>query len=217
MKTIRSAMLAAGAVGILCAFALPIHADEESPTVSAILEKHARTAQLTPALEEVVKLTKAGVAESVTLAYVQSSPTAYSLDAQDVVKLQQQGVSAPVITAMMQRGDELRRAQADTKKATQPTAVVQASPHPAPVTYSSTPIYPASTVSVTYFGSRPYDPSCYPGYYGYGRYYAPAYYSYTPRYYGHGYYGSRASYGPGFVGVWGGYRGGFYGGYGICR
>jgi hypothetical protein len=227
MKTNRVSILALGlavAASYLCT--LPARAADETRTVSATLERAARAPQLAPALEEVVKLTKAGVPESVTLAYVQSSPTPYSLDAQDILHLKERGVSSQVLTAMMQRSDELRRAAAEASKQSQtaaaavapaqspaPTATVSAPAVPTDVTTSS---FPASSVSVTYIGYPRYD--YYPSYYGYGSYCYPTYYSYAPRYYGYGYCGPRVSFGVGYAGAWhGGYRGGYYGGYGRCR
>ena len=174
-----------------------------------------RSSQLAPALEEVVKLSKAGVSDAVTLAYVQSSGMSYSLDAQDVLRLQEQGVSPQVVTAMLQRGGEVRRA---TEAINQAQALANASkPQPATTTVTTpTPVVetaPASTVSVTYFGSRP--SSYYPSYANNGPglgYYYPAYYA--PRYYGnYGYCGPRVGFGVGFGyprASWG------YGGYARC-
>lgn len=199
----------------LCVLNLP--AAEDTSGVSAILERAARSSQLAPALEEIVKLTKGGVSESVTLAYIQASPVAYSLDAQDILRLREQGVSPSVVTAMMQHGDELRRAAAEAGKQAQTAAAAPTSQLPAPVavapapaTTALTPSVPASSVSVTYIGFPDYN--YYRGYYGYGGGY-PGYYAYTPRYYGYGHWGPRVSHGFGY----GGYHRGFYGGFGWCR
>lgn len=198
-----------------------LEAGENAPSVTAILNKYAQASQLSPALEEVVKLSKAGIGEPVTLAYIQSSPTPYSLDAQDIVRLRDQGVSSPVVTAMMQHGDELRRAAAEAGKQAQTVASVVATapavttPAPATVTYVAEPSPQSSSVSVTYFGSPNY--SCYSGYpYSYGVGY-PTYYSYAPRFYGYGYYGSRVGFGVGYRGVYAGYARGYYAGYGRRR
>lgn len=173
--------------------AISLRAADSSPTVVAILEKAAHASEFSPAVEEVIKLSKAGVSDSVTLAYVQNSGMSYSLDAQDVLRLQQQGVSPQVVTAMLQQGGEARRA---TEANNQALAAANASkPPPTTPTTSTTVIEkaPASTVSVTYFGSRPI--SYYPSYAYYGPgfgYYYPAYYG--PRYYG----GPRVAFGFGF-------------------
>lgn len=186
----RSVMAAA-----LCLSAISLRAADVSSSAS-----------LAPALQEVVKLSKAGVSDVVTLAYVKNSGLNYSLDAQDVLRLQEQGVSSQVVTAMLQQSGDARRA---TEAINQALAVANASrAQPTPTT-TATPTTvvetaPASTVSVTYFGSRPV--SYYPSYAYYGSgfgYYYPAYY---PRYYG--YCGPRVAFGAGF-----GYP---YRGYGRC-
>ena len=163
-------------------------------TASTNAQSTSSSSQLAPALEEVVKLTKAGVSDVVTLAYVKNSGMTYSLDAQDVLRLQEQGVSPQVVTAMLQQGGETRRA---TEAVNQALAVANAT-KTQPTTTTTTPTVvetaPASSVSVTYFGSRPV--SYYPSYAHYGPgvgYYYPAYY---PRYYGYG--GPRVAFGVGF-------------------
>ena len=209
MKTIFAGFIARSLTTVaFCLVAVSLRAGDSSSTATATAS---RSSPLAPALEEVVKLSKAGVSDVVTLAYVQNSGMTYSLDAQDVLRLQEQGVSPQVVTAMLQQGGEVRRA---TEAVNQAQAIADASkPQPA-ATAATTPTTvvetaPASTVSVTYFGSRPasYYPS-YP-YYGPGLgYYYPAYY---PRYYG--YCGPRVAFGVGF-----GYprAHGGYGGYARC-
>lgn len=217
MRTTRNSFLAlcvTTTVFSLCAF--QVRGADDS--VVAILARAARTPQLSPALDQIVKLTKGGVAESVTLAFIQTSQMPYALDAQNIIKLREQGVSSQVITAMMQRNEEIRRATeeagqtaqstASTSVASPPSQVVSA-PTQTQVVYAPAQTYPASTVSVTYFGSR--ESNYYPGYWGYrsglsGSYY-PGYASYAcvPRYYGYG-YGSRVGFGVGYSR-----------GYGYCR
>jgi hypothetical protein len=166
-----------------------------TPSTVEILERASRTPQLAPAVEEVVKLSKAGVADAVTLAYIQNSATTFSLSAQNVVQLQEQGVSAQVVTAMLQRNGEVQRAAEANSQAQAAAAKTQPAATTAPTaTPATAPPAPTSTVSVTYFGSRPV--SYYPSYAYYGAglgYYYPAYY---PRYYG--YRGPRVAFGFGF-------------------
>jgi len=178
-----------------CLWAASLDAADSSPTVTTVLEKASRSSQLAPALEEVVKLSKAGVSDAVTLAYVQTSGMSYSLNAQDILRLQEQGVSPQVVTAMLERNGEVRRA---TEAVNQAQAIANASKPQPTATATPPPVVetaPASTVSVTYFGSRPV--SYYPSYAYYGPglgYYYPAYYA--PRYYGYG--GPRIAFGIGF-------------------
>ncbi|MGN6642006.1 MAG: DUF6600 domain-containing protein, partial [Verrucomicrobiota bacterium] len=62
-----------------------------------------------PALE-IVKLAQAGVDESVMMAYVTNSANVFNLGSDDIVYLNDIGVSSPVITAMIQRDQSVRAA-----------------------------------------------------------------------------------------------------------
>jgi len=164
-------------------------------------------------LDDVVKLSKAGVDESVIHSYIQNSGVGYNPNAQDIIQLRELGVSSQITAALMQRGSEVRQAatvaaQKQAQAAAPAAAPAQAAPvYTAPATY----VAPASTV--TYIG--------YPSYaYDYGGYYGPSYYSYPyyPRYYGYygGFYpGVSVGFGFGgghFGGHFGGFHGGFHGG-----
>lgn len=192
----------------------PAQATNDVTRMMVILK---RPLPLTPALKEIVKLTQAGVAEPVILAFIQTSPTAFSLDAEDVIQLRQQGVSAQITTALLQHGEELRRAAAESARQAQELAtaatpsyqepaMVDSTPAPAPVESAIASVAPTSTVSVTYFGAPTY--SCAPGYSGYGAGGYPGYSSYGPSYYGYG--APRVAWGV----VFGGVR---HGGFVRCR
>jgi hypothetical protein len=81
-------------------------------------------ANLTPGLQEVLKLTKAQMGDDVIVSYVNNSGTAFNLSADDLVYLKGQGVSQTVIAAMLQA-----KAAAP---APQPAPAAIASPAPAP-------------------------------------------------------------------------------------
>lgn len=178
-------------------------------------------------LDDIAKLSKAGVDESVILTFIQNSGTAYNATAQDVIQLRESGVSAPVITALMRRGGEVRQTAIEAQNQAQAAAAAQAASAAAATAsaqttaYSASPVYSAPVSTVTYIG---YPRSSYPASsYGYGGGYSPSYYpgydSY-PRYYGsYGSYGSpRISFGLNFGGVrFGGFHGGFRGGFRHCR
>ena len=163
-------------------------------------------------VDEIAQLAKAGVGDPVILSYIKSSDTAYNLNAQDIIKLRDQGVSTEVTTALIQRDAAVRQAAQDSARATQAAAATvavaptyQTQPvveTPAPVTY--VPVQPVSTVSVAYIGyPRYYASDCYPVYSNYRGYYNyPGYVSF-----GAGYCAApRFSIGVGFGG---GHRGGF--------
>jgi len=128
----------------------------------------AKPANSTPApqISEVARLARAGVNENVILTYIDRSP-GFSLTANDVVTLHDQGVSLTIITAMLQHPPITQLAQAPTPPPSQgvanltlskganqpvfyPTPATQAVPltdtlivaYPSPLAYS----YPAVSV-----------------------------------------------------------------------
>ncbi len=174
------------------------------------------TAAATPSLPfgatEVLKLVKAKVGDDTIVAYINHAPIGYSLSASDLIYLRSEGVSEPVMSAMLTHA--------------RPVDSVASAPAPAQLT-ASTPgpvIVQQAPPTTTYVQSAPvvvtapptvvYDYSYYP-YYGYGYGY------YGPRYYGPGVslsfgFGGRGYYGGGYHGYYGGgYRGGFHGGGGF--
>lgn len=182
--------------------------------------------RLSSGLDEIVRLSKAGVEEGVILAFIQNSPVAYRPSAQEILALRESGISSPILTAVLQHGAELRQRTAEAPP--QPAAPAPAGANP-PAVPEPTRVQP----STVYYG----DPAAYsvtsptvvyassPGYsYGYGGYYYPRY---SSCYSGVGFYGGffpGISVGFGFGGrsgghygghvstVRGGFRGGFHGG-----
>jgi hypothetical protein len=109
-------------------------------------------ANLSAAALEVVKLAGAGTSEEVVLAYVQTMQTPFNLSADDLLYLKNVGVSAPVITAMLNR-DAALRAQAPASEAApvvaEPTKAVAAE---ALAATASQPVYVSNApADVTYF------------------------------------------------------------------
>lgn len=188
-----------------------------APTITEATEAKAIPSMKAPSkLDEIAQLTKAGVGDTVILAYIKDSPTAYSLNAADIIKLREQGVSPEITTALIQRGAEVRQAAQEATKESQPqTAEIAAAP-----TYQTQPVIeqpspanvvyvaaPPSTVSVHYFGA--------PSYRYTPTYYAPRYVS-SPGYvsFGSSYrYAPRASFSVGF----GGHYRGHYSSARYCR
>jgi hypothetical protein len=170
-------------------------------------------AKLSWGLDEIAKLSKAKVDESVILAFIENSETAYNPTSQDIIQLRELGVSSQIITALMRHGEGLRQTARESQKQvqTEQAAAVAAAPAPAttqPTTvYNPPATYAAPVSTVTYIGYPRYD--TYPNY-NYGYCYPGSYY--YPRYYGYGYY-PRFSLGVHFGGGhYGGYYGGRYGG-----
>jgi hypothetical protein len=214
MKTNRFSLIAVGAALTLGSFhPSAVLAQDNQATAS----KDAQHLKIPSPLEEITQLSKSGVGDPVVLTYIKNSDRSYNLNAQDIINLRNQGVSAEVTSALIRRGAEVRQAAAEAYQQQQQqqteTATAAAAPTyqtapaetvvvtPAPVVYYTRP---ASTVSVTYFGSPRYSyySSCYPSYRYYG---SGSYYNYAPR----------VSFGIGFGG---GYRyGGFRSSARYCR
>lgn len=178
------------------------------------------TANSSPGVAEVLKLSKAGVEEPVIVSFVQNSSVAYSPSADEVVQLRESGISTSVITAMLQRGAELRQrmeaAQAAQAAAPAPApapapVVAQPATYPdySPVYYPSPAVYPYPIVAPTVvYGGYGYGG----GYGGYGGYCGPRW---AP---GFGFCGPRVGVGVrlgGPIHVVGGFRGGGFRGGGI--
>ena len=59
--------------------------------------------KVSPALAEIIKLAQAGVSEEVMLSYITNSSGVYRIGADEILYLNDLGVSTPVITALIQR------------------------------------------------------------------------------------------------------------------
>lgn len=181
-----------------------------SPAPAASESPAAPSFKLPSRLDEITQLSKAGVGENVILAYIKDSHTAYNLNAQDIIKLRDDGVSPQVTAALIQRGAEVRQAAQEaaresqvqsTEVAAAPTYQTQPVAEQPAVTYVAAPVVvrPASTVSVHYFGAPSYRAA--PSYY-YPRYGSSvSYVTYGSSYY----HAPRASFSFGFGGHFGGH------------
>ncbi len=170
--------------------------------------------RLSSGLDEVVKLSKAGINEGVILVYVQNSSVAYSPTAQDLIQLQEAGVTATVTAALIQRGQEVKQNAIQAAKQAQSSPPATAPAAPQTTTYAAAPTYTAPASSVTVIGYPSSYVYSYPTYYDYGYCYPRSYYypSYSTCYsYG------RFSVGVGFGGFRGGYWSGHHGGFRHCR
>ena len=76
--------------------------------------------RLSQPLNEVIRLTQSGVDEGVILTYITNSSAAFRLGAEEIVYLDDLGISSGVITAMMQRDQGLK---VSTVASVQPVAV----------------------------------------------------------------------------------------------
>src|SRR6185503_18595710 len=185
------------------------------PETQAVVSAPAQPAHLAYGIDDVLKLARAKVGEEVIVAFVQSSGIAYSLRANDIVYLRDQGVTDHVISVMLSQKAAVNTAS--TAPAPPPTQPVQP-PNIPPQDYTQPGGDYVQPVSSTY--TIPYPTAAYPyysSYYGYGY---PYYYSSYYPYYGYGYgycgYPYRSGYGycgyPYRYGYGHGYNGhGYYG------
>lgn len=188
-------------------------------------------------IAEVLKMVDAGVPKDVIKAYIDNSPVAYRPNADEIIALNERGVSREIITALLRRGGELKSKAAQAAQPVQsppaqsapstavssyaPAASYAPAPQPVYQDYSypySYPVYSYATypsysyASPYFYSSFSYYPyfnyrSCYPSY---------RYQSCYPRY---GYGSSFAQYGYRSCNSGYGYRGsyarsgGFHAGY----
>ena len=137
--------------------------------------------QLSYGVPQVLQLVQAKVNDSVVVNYIQNSGTIYSLTAGEIVYLKQQGVSDPVLNAMLNQRSRITGS-------TEPGATTATSPNPGSVpattvatqpTVAYVPATPSSTVYVIpdtqtarynawYYGGNPYYGYPYYGGYYYG-------------------------------------------------
>jgi hypothetical protein len=188
MKTVVSFVILSGALMGLAPLPLEGQTPETAspaPQGAGSNKDVARPARLSAGLDDIVKLAKAKVEESVILAFVQNSPVAYNPNAQEIIKLRELGISSEVITALIRRGDEVRQRIADRAEQTrpanpppatndQPSASVPSPVQPTVVYYSAaSPTVVYTYPNYTYVPSYRYYPgySCYPGGLYYGGYY----------------------------------------------
>jgi len=69
-------------------------------------------AQFSPEVEQVARLVRAGTAEDVIIAYVQTVPEAFALDADDILNLEKLGITPKVLTAMLDHDRSLESSKA---------------------------------------------------------------------------------------------------------
>ena len=178
------------------------------------------TPQLPYGASDIIKLSQAKAGDDTIIAYIHNNGNSYGLSADQIIYMQQQGVSGPVLTAMLSQPrpgvlpEQAPEQPVATSAAQYSTA--QYTSVPQPTTPAPQPDYSTAAPSVTYVQPAPttyyYYSSSYPVYY-------PSY-AYYP-YYSCGY--PCVSFGIGFGrggfcgwrggSFCGGFRGGFVGGF----
>ena len=166
-KGVKGRLLASAALAIATLlFCTPAKA-EIRLTAAATAETGAATPHFSPGVADVVKMVDAKIDSEVITAYINSSRIPYNPGVNEIIALKERGVSAVILTTMLQHGGELRAQMAQAT----PSAP---SPNPYPAAANPYPPTPA------------YDYGAQPVYSDYSYSY-PAYSSYAYPYYGYGY------------------------------
>ena len=97
----------------------------------AAAQAQTTAAKLSPDLQEILKFSQAHMTDDVILSYIKNSGKTYSVSADDMLFLNSQGVSQPVISALLQAKSGAPPPAAPAPAA--PTAPVPATPAPMPV------------------------------------------------------------------------------------
>jgi hypothetical protein len=178
------------------------------------------TVRFSGGIPEILKMIDAKVDVTIVKTFINNSPVAYNPTPTEIIALRDRGVPNEILTAIIQRGGELRAKSIQSAPVPAPTPYARpndsAYSEPAPVysepytpaySYGSYPYYTSYGYSgYPYFAynygySWPYYSSYldyYPYYYSYSGYRYPYYhFGYYPRYYGHHryhhYYGHRGN------------------------
>jgi len=199
MKTryVQTSLLAIAAVTVIALTTGNVVAQDSTAAQPAATAQPAPASQPAPQLSygvpQILQLVKANVSDSIIVNYIQNSGTIYSLKADEIVYLKQQGVSDAVLNAMLNQRSRLTGStEPATTTATTTTASDQTDTTTAPtVTYvQSAP--PSTVYIIPDTQAYQYDAWYYGGYPYYGWPYPPV------------------SFSIGWGGYYGGYRGGWH-------
>jgi len=240
MKTrnLQSLLLAIAAVAAFAFTAGNVAAQDSAATTAQPAAASQPAPQLSYGVPQVLQLEQAKVSDGVIVNYIQNSGTIYSLKADEIVYLKQQGVSDNVLNAMLNQRGRLAGSSEPAATTPSPTAAsvqtyAPAAPAPA-VIYEQQAAPPSTVYVIPDTQTYQYDTYYYSGYPYYSYPYYGGYYNGWPAvslsfgwggYYGGGYHGGggfrggggefHGGGGGGFRGDGGGIRGGGGGGGGI--
>ena len=117
---------------------LPVSGPVPSATASVL------AAELSPGGQQVLQLHQARIGDDTIIAFIHNSALNYQLDANAIIYLGQQGISSPVLTAMLNQPAAGARVQLPATSATAPVV-----PTVYPPAYSAPVVYPAPPTTVT--------------------------------------------------------------------
>ena len=112
-------------------------------------------ANLSPGVQEVVKLSQAHMSDDVILSYIKNSGASYNLSADDILYLNSQGVSQAVLSAMLKSRTDTTPSPSPAPPASvpPPTLAQPSTPPPAVTPPTSAPL-PGSEVTLNYFQAQ---------------------------------------------------------------
>jgi len=142
------AVSTAGVLLVLAASAQVPPAPSDSAPAAAVA-----TPDLSPGTAEVVRLAEAGTSDDVIVGYIQAAQTPFRLTADQILFLRDNGISSPVISAMLARDNAL---QGRPQVASYPPVTPVPAPAPAPAPAPVAPM-PADATSPVYVGNAPAD------------------------------------------------------------
>ena len=166
-----------------------------APVTAAVIAKPAiipSSIAPTSPLAQVVRLAQAGVDESIIMVYVTNSSRTFNLDSEKIIYLTDLGLPTDVVTAMMQRDQELQQgfaaAQAEQQaqqiqqaQQAQQTQQAQTTPAPEPAaTSTAETMTPPAPVTVNYFNDTLSPYGSWVVVNGYGNCWRPAVCGYNP-------------------------------------
>ncbi|HWQ90404.1 MAG TPA: hypothetical protein VN673_01945 [Clostridia bacterium] len=140
-------------------------------TSSTQIRNNHAPVRLPPGTEDILKLAKAEVGEDAILAFIVNSGKTYPLNADQIIYLKQSGISAPVLTAMLNQ----KAAQAPTAPAFKPSNGTKPAPPPQQQQVAQMPGQETAYASASSLYVIPY-PITYSSYYAYPSYYSTPYY-----------------------------------------
>jgi hypothetical protein len=130
----------------------PVQADTDAPAKLVSVEKPLPpNIKPTVPVDEVIKLANSGVNESVMMAFVTNSTHTFNLGAEEIIYLNDLGVSGAVVTAMIQRDQELKSSSAG------PASAAPQQVEPAPLAGEAEPP-PVPDSSASYAVEAPLSP-----------------------------------------------------------
>ena len=110
-------------------------------TASPASNAQTTAANLSPDLQEIVKLAQAHMSDDVILSFIKGSGKSYTLSADDMLYLNSQGVSQPVISALMQTKSAAPATPATPSLRRPRRRRLHASPGPSPGSCSGSCLY----------------------------------------------------------------------------